>query len=258
MRPDGSGLRKLTVGWNEELSFSPGGEFVATLRTSFGRGGERREDLFVARGDGSERRRVPLPPGTFGPAAVSPDGTRLAVYYAPDDTWSDLATVSTTGGDLERLTWLREVGDAAWAPDGPQIAFVNWLRLSDGSYADQRDIYVIRADGSDLRRVGRGDRPAWSPDGNRIAFADGERQIVTVDPDGARREVVSRNGRLPAWSPDGPRLAFLRDRPCGHVGCSRIVIVDAQGGHARRVGPELAEAGVLEWTAADLPSRLDD
>jgi dipeptidyl aminopeptidase/acylaminoacyl peptidase len=56
----------------------------------------------------------------------------------------------------------------AWSPDGKKLAFVR----------GQSGVYVIRGDGSGVRRVlpiaGRGatlvDPPQWSPDGGRIAF----------------------------------------------------------------------------------------
>lgn len=55
------------------------------------------------------------------------------------------------------------------------------------------DIYVMNADGSDLRRLtyhhAEDSQPSWSPDGNYIAFTslrDGNREIYVVSADGKR------------------------------------------------------------------------
>ena len=249
IRPDGSGLRKLRVSWRDELGIAPGGRFIATIRMSFAAGA--RDELFVSRPDGSERRRVPLPAEISAFPAVSPDGKRVVVIAGADE---HLATVAVTGDDLRRLPTPEEVEDVTWSPDGERIAVASRLRRSDGTWAEVGDIYVVSADGSKRRRVARGLDPAWSPDGRRIAFVDGRGRIRIVDSDGGAPVFVGSRGRLPTWSPDAKRLAFLRDTPCGHVGCSRIFVVHARGGHARRIGPKLAEAGVLTWTTAEIPA----
>ena len=67
--------------------------------------------------------------------------------------------------------------DPAWSPDGTRIAF-----------ASTRDIHVMNADGSGVKRllggVGAVDMdPAWSQDGARIAFAsyrDGNGEIYVM------------------------------------------------------------------------------
>jgi Tol biopolymer transport system component len=72
----------------------------------------------------------------------------------------------------------------AWSPDGSKIVFY-------GGRDDNRDIYVMNADGSNPTRLTNDpaqDRyPTWSPDGLRIAFTsnrDGDDEIYVMSADG--------------------------------------------------------------------------
>lgn len=81
-------------------------------------------------------------------------------------------------------------------------------------------IYVINADGSDLRRLTSGpapdSRPTWSPDGERIAFAragdSSSCGIYAMNADGSSltRLTTACGDITPAWSPDNRRIAFGR------------------------------------------------
>ena len=96
----------------------------------------------------------------------------------------------------------------AWSPDGERIAFASSSRTPKN-----QEIYVVRRDGSTLRRLTRtagdigalGDdaAPAWSPDGKRIVFA-------------SNRRVSSRSGRCERTAPlnDG-WLAFAAATTAG-------------------------------------------
>jgi TolB protein len=120
-------------------------------------------------------------------------------------------------------------GSPAWSPDGKLIAYAS---SGDAVAEDQRDldIYVMRADGSETRRL-TNDRvpdgaPVWSPDGKRIAFAHARAQgtvkadgvIVSMDANGEGRIEITSHGETPsivydsqpAWSPDGSLIAFAR------------------------------------------------
>jgi len=82
----------------------------------------------------------------------------------------------------------------------------------------QEDLFVIRPDGTGLRRLTHdrfNDRhPRWSPDGTRIAFYSnrgGTYEIWTIRADGSRLEraavIPSGPAYHPIWSPDGRWLA---------------------------------------------------
>jgi len=74
------------------------------------------------------------------------------------------------------------------------------------------DIYIVNADGSELRRVANGLDPALSPGGERLAYTrwGAEQGVYVLNlATGAERRVASANHpRTPAWSSDGGRLAF--------------------------------------------------
>jgi WD40 repeat protein len=134
---------------------------------------------------------------------------------------------------------------AAWSPDGSRIAFVGGFDEEDIS------IYVMRADGTDVRRVTDGGSladgedlgPSWSPDGMRIAFARGG-DIFTVNADGTSLVRLTEGPVVeyePAWSPEGSRIAFegydlaSGGQPPSSV---RLYVMNADGTNITEVGPK--------------------
>lgn len=105
------------------------------------------------------------------------------------------------------------------------------------------EIYVVREDGSGLRRMTNNRvadySPIWSPDGKRLLFVsnrDGDDELYVMDASGKNVRQLTRNRRqdvTPQWSPDGETIAFASDR--GRPGEPEIWIMRADGGGARRL-----------------------
>ena len=127
----------------------------------------------------------------------------------------------------------------AWSPDGAWIAFTRLARGPAGTKTCQwfvpgkdgvpnlqcveertswpfyvREIWVVRPNGSDARRLTAGEQPAWTPDGASLYFVrDG--LIWHIDAMGGEPVAVpgTVGGVDPAVSPDGTELAFARRDP---------------------------------------------
>ena len=128
---------------------------------------------------------------------------------------SFIDVISAAGAERAALTRSHAQRDEApaWSPDGSKIAF------HSPRAGGLPDIYVMDADGANLRRLTYNDAadgfPAWSPDGSRIAFAserDGDWEIYVMAADGSGQVNLSRSpgstDTEPAWSPDGGHIAF--------------------------------------------------
>ena len=148
---------------------------------------------------------------------MSPDGRTVAwVRYAPDTgSGPSVWLMDADGTNRRRLVEDMPGDQPAWSPDGAQIAFTS-------SVGGSSDIYVVRADGSDLQRLTRHEAtdeyPAWSPDGERIAFGSlrtGDFEVFVMRSDGSDLQRVTDHPAVdfrPSWSPDGTRIAFSSSR----------------------------------------------
>lgn len=146
----------------------------------------------------------------WGPSpAWSPDGRRIAF---PSDTQDrvDLMLMQRDGTHLTTVArGLRSGSAGAWSPDGQRLAFAR-----EGG----RGIYVVRPDGSGLRRVapGWGRQVAWSPDGQRLAYLGLGISVVSVRGGPPRRITRTKDGpsNTPqeglSWAP-GERVLWSRD-----------------------------------------------
>ncbi|MGZ8614531.1 MAG: hypothetical protein ACXWX4_07610 [Actinomycetota bacterium] len=131
------------------------------------------------------------------------------LYAAEVEGIEDLFAIDPRTGERTNLTAdLVSQFSPSWSPDRSQIAFGAYDDLSRTS-----GVYVMGADGSDLRQVGAdGSNPDWRPDGETIAFVAGDGRVMFVAPDGTGlRESGFAGARSVSWAPDGERLAIAVD-----------------------------------------------
>jgi serine/threonine protein kinase len=105
-----------------------------------------------------------------------------------------------------------EERNAAWSPDGRQVAFT-----LNGDKQDNYDIYILQPGSSQTFRLtsdpGVDDYPAWSPDGRWIAYRHTDRTGYTLElisPLGGPARTLIRSNLLmrPAWTPNSQALVI--------------------------------------------------
>jgi len=218
MRPNGTGLRRLTHDRSVDVdpAWSPDGRRIVFVSNRPRMTGKFAIWTIKANGTGLQR----LTAGHDADPAWSPDGTTIAFARFPFAIW----LMNADGTNQRKLTTpLQDPGSndeedimPAWSPDGDWIAFARRHEPYVGPTGSTRyrlDVYVIRADGTAIRRLTRRARqnvePAWSPDGKRIVFvSDRAREsweaIYVMNADGTRQKRLTTVPRLhfsPDWQP---------------------------------------------------------
>src|SRR4051812_18440247 len=97
------------------------------------------------------------------------------------------------------------------------IAFLRWPGGVPADYSTGPSLYVIRADGSGLRRLTPNGTSVyaygWSPDGRLIAYTDQRLSLWLVRPDGTGRRLLVPSSHASSvglsWSPDSRDIAVV-------------------------------------------------
>jgi TolB protein len=268
-----TGTRGASLGWTPaacrravcpkqdyNASFSHDGRWV--LFTSEREGSA---DIYRVRPDGAGLERLTDDPAFDDQAALSPDGKYLA-FVSSRGGQADIWLLELSTKKLRNLT-NHPAGDfrPSWSPDGRWIAFSSDRDSKKPKGAGgfvalhSTEIYLMRRDGSGLRRLSEADAfagsPAWSEDGRRLAYYEadlkevnnivsvrrlrGTSQIATLDVrTGERRVLTSAGGEK--WSPQWlarDRIAYVNGGPDGGL--------EIAGGHAGARG----EFGSPRWSA---------
>jgi hypothetical protein len=275
---DGGGLTRLTSGpaWDVQPTWSQDGTRIAYQSLL---AGDTETRLIVMDADGSNATTIAnwsydghptdrygnaVPGGAYGfrwfRASWAPDGHAIALGRLLDGR-PQIVIVQVDGSGSAILgDRTLEGQDPIWSPDGSRIAF------RGGRYDDERGIYVMDADGSDIDRLTTWRRdsdsrylePTWSPDSRRMTYdihlsenssVDGDWsswQVWVVDAqDGTRHPItdaVAENDHG-VWSPDGGRVAYMR-RIAGEV--PRFVVTDPDGSNTVILPP--AVSGAPTWS----------
>jgi Tol biopolymer transport system component len=182
---------------------------------------------------------------------------------------TELYVVNPDATGLRRLTddaW-REAEDLApaWSPDGRMIAFVSRrTRMPDVPTVDApaEEIYVMKADGTALRRLTRNTRldlaPEWLPDG-RIAFVSCAATQEDEPPDcelSAIRTGSSERERLADLgysfeadaSPDARQVVYSRLEGKSHFQHFELHVADVDGADDRQLTDNDTGDGSPAWS----------
>jgi len=137
--------------------------------------------------------------------------------------WIALSTVPLPAADVnprrplqvaDYLDWER-VSDPQISPDGKRVVYTRqWVNKLTDRW--ESELWIVHADGSKNRRLGKGSGARWSPDGTRIAYLHtGEPRgtqifVRWLDRAGGATQVtrVLETPKNLHWSPDGTRIAF--------------------------------------------------
>lgn len=146
-------------------------------------------------------------------AVAKPGDTGRIVFDSPVNGKWQVFVINPDGSGLKQVTSIPGgIGDPAISPDGRSIV------TNDGV----KKIYVMNADGTDVRTIYEGATeagwPAWSFDSKKIVFASrigGYKQLFEMNADGTGLTRLTNSHAedlAPAYSPDGTRVAFSSNR----------------------------------------------
>ena len=247
-----------------EFAFSPDGTRLAYVRSE--RQGDEDYETVIALQDVASGEVLELEStrtsGTGGLNSTprwSPDGSQILFARegigptSSDDRIADTATfvVDSDGSNLRQLVPTELFArDGAWSPDGETIAFTSaiaWLGVDPSTgkrelFNEDSDVYTVRADGTDLRRL--------------TTFAPNRQDRGTP---------VQEGGRVEGWTRDG-QIVFSRVRWAGVQGDStalppEIWVMDTDGSDAVQIdGTNLAAltaAGCVDCPYPPLPDDPD-
>lgn len=224
MNADGSEQQRLTneAAADFDPAWSPDGQRIAFVSE---RAGNR--EIYIINSDGTGLMRLTNTSSEEVAPSWSPDGRRIA--FVSDrarpagsyGSYRNIYAMNSDGSQAMRITAFgaqpasQADGNPSWSPDGLRIVFESNRDSTNGSYPE---IYIVNADGSQLRRLTSNNvddvGPSWSPDGQLIVYASGLYPLMdlyTIKPDGTQLRQVNTNfdtGSMPTWSVDGQRIAY--------------------------------------------------
>jgi TolB protein len=165
-------------------------------------------DIFYHNLSTGQRRIIAGFSGLNTSAAVSPDGSRVAMILSRSGS-PDVWICDADGSNLKQVTHTPEdESSPCWSPDGQWICFATRM-------AERRVLAKVPAGGGAVQRIPTSGvlsptEPDWSPDGKWIAFTSqgGDFSICVMPADGSAAPTVLVAGEDPSWSPNSRTLIY--------------------------------------------------
>ena len=189
-------------------------------------------DIFYHNLSTGDRRIVAKFSGLNTSAAISPDGTRMALILSKSGS-PDVWVGNVDGTNLKQLTKTPEdESSPCWSPDGQWICFATKLDA-------RRVLAKVPAGGGAVQRIPTSGassptEPDYSPDGKWIAFTSQYSKgfTICIVPAGGGTATALVEGEDPSWSPNSRTLVCTR-RPGGHYALS---VLDAMTKQVKDIG----------------------
>ena len=169
-------------------------------------------------------------------AFISDRDSKSVLGLVEDRSTKEVYFADYDGFNVRRVTITRTLNNnPAWSPNGRAIAYTAWRPYMDVvvSYIYEGRLDLPGNGTANVQNW----LPAWSPDGSRLAFTssrDGQPEVYVMNADGSNvRRLTNHPGidTSPTWSPQGHQLAFVSDRS----GAPQIYVVGVNGTGLRRI-----------------------
>jgi serine/threonine protein kinase/Tol biopolymer transport system component/tetratricopeptide (TPR) repeat protein len=154
-------------------------------------------------------------------AQWSPDGKKLAFSLGRSGN-SGVATFDPATGDTDLL--IVPGKDPTWSPDGRYIAFVRdcqALRVPEfvaaggqGRFRSriEEEVWIMKSDGTEPRRLAAGGWPSWDRDPTRVYFHSRVDQafcsVSITDPTAPSKRIMACASLFPSIAPHGQHVAY--------------------------------------------------
>jgi len=152
----------------------------------------------------------------------SPDGKKLA-YSLGFVGYSGVAIFDPATKETELL--IVPGKDPVWSPDGQHIAFVRdcqILRPSELATAEREyqqrvladeEVWIMKSDGTEPRRLARGGWPSWSQDSKRLYYQSRiDKVLFSIAVEDANTRpipILACSNNFPSMSPDEKYVAYM-------------------------------------------------
>jgi Tol biopolymer transport system component len=210
-------------------------------------------DIYKIRKDGTGLTMLSASKGYDAEATISPKGDRI-VFTSTRDGDPEIYTMDLDGKNVRRLTHSKGYdGGPFFSPDGSKIVFRASRPKTDEELAGYKElvsenlvrpgaleIFVMNADGSDMRQVTKNGSanfaPFMHPDGKRIIFCSNmdetnprnfDLYLINIDGSGLTRlTYFDQFDGFPMFTRDGKNLVFCSNRNNAKDGDTNVFIAD--------------------------------